>query len=65
MEKHFERAGGDECDWFGAYTALFLSWLLTLVIGILLLRYWINIVVDCTLGVATTYMLLQLSSRSA
>ncbi|CAE7336095.1 STIMATE [Symbiodinium natans] len=40
MEKHFERAGGDECDW-----------------------YWINIVVDCTLGVATTYMLLQLSSR--
>ena len=27
------------------------------------LRYWINIVVDCTLGVACTYVLLQLSTR--
>ncbi|CAE7620956.1 tetA [Symbiodinium sp. CCMP2456] len=40
MEKHYEEAGGDECDW-----------------------YWINIVVDCTLGVACTYVLLQLSTR--
>ncbi|CAE7250015.1 tetA [Symbiodinium microadriaticum] len=40
MEKHYEQAGGDECDW-----------------------YWINIVVDCTLGVACTYVLLQLSTR--
>ncbi|CAE7246755.1 STIMATE [Symbiodinium pilosum] len=40
LEQHFEKAGGDECDW-----------------------YWINIVVDCTLGVAVSYALLQLSMR--
>ena len=27
------------------------------------LRYWINIVVDCTLGVGVTFLLLQLSMR--
>ena len=64
LEQHFEKAGGDECDWFRAETSR---------AGIMpsslqhedLPRYWINIVVDCTLGVAVSYALLQLSMRCA
>mmetsp|Transcript_44059 Transcript_44059/g.82385 ORF Transcript_44059/g.82385 Transcript_44059/m.82385 type:complete len:244 (-) Transcript_44059:72-803(-) len=40
LEKHYEKDGGDQCDW-----------------------YWINIVVDCTMGVAVTYVLLQVAMR--
>jgi len=41
LEKEFQDAGGDECDW-----------------------YWVNIVVDTTLGVVCVYGLLRLMTRS-